>query len=69
MVWLQPKDLSFTTNKYQTGGMLDLKLKFAINKIIFPYFQINAKTKGWVIGNVFQDKNISYKFGMSFYFK
>jgi len=65
MTWLQPYEQRFTTSKSSLRALVDFKFKIRVSKIIFPYFQLVAKTNGWVAGNVFLENNLSFKFGVN----
>ncbi len=65
--WLQPEHLLFTDTKALPGGLAEITI-FAGKKHFFPYISISSKSQGWVAGNVFQGKNTSVKFGLSWYF-
>lgn len=68
MLWMQPENQSFDTSKGQIGGLIGLKAQYAA-KTLVPYIEIEAKTKGWVMGNVFLDDNISVNAGLQLRFK
>jgi hypothetical protein len=63
MAWLQPENQEFKTDNGVPGGLIDLKIKIRLNHAVFPYIQVVAKSKGWVAGNVFLEKNFSLKIG------
>lgn len=66
MIWLQPENQFFTDTRSKLGGLFELNLKIG-GENVFSNFYFNYKTQGWVAGNVFQEKNISAGFGLSFY--
>jgi hypothetical protein len=68
MVWTQPRNQSFTTSDASLGGLLSIRSAFVLGAW-WPYFEIEAKTKGWVMGNVFLEENISFRGGLSLRFR
>jgi hypothetical protein len=64
IIWLQPDEHSFTTSKGSLGGMLEFKGSYSLGRLN-PYIEIQGKTKGWVMGNVFLEDNISFNLGLS----
>jgi len=59
--WDQPE--SFLENKYATGGAVDVKTRYALTESLSGFVNVNAKTKGWVIGNPYLRSNISVQAG------
>lgn len=59
--WDQPENL--LENEYATGGAVDLKTSFAWSESLSGFVSINAKTKGWLIGNPYLKSNISVQAG------
>ncbi len=68
MLWMQPEALSFTTEKGQLGGMLGLKTRANLG-LFSPYVEIEGKTKGWVMGNVFLEDNVSVNAGLNLFIR
>ncbi len=64
MLWLQPENLLFDDKNVQPGGLVETKFFVPISKLIQPYVSLTAKTKGWVVGNVYQEANISFRAGL-----
>ncbi|MBK5277653.1 MAG: hypothetical protein JJE09_02200 [Bacteroidia bacterium] len=64
VVWIQPKDQSFTTTNGSLGGLLNLRGSYKLG-LIYPYIEIEGKTAGWAMGNVFLEDNISLSMGLS----
>jgi hypothetical protein len=64
MIWTQPKNQSFSTNIASIGAMFSICGSYAIGHW-HPYIAIEGKTNGWVMGNVFLEKNISFNMGIS----
>jgi hypothetical protein len=63
MLWLQPKDQLFTTDKATPGGLLQVRGKHQIGKYFFVYAEAEAKTKGWVAGNPYLNSNFTMRTG------
>jgi hypothetical protein len=68
MLWTQPKDLDFNTKQKQFGGLLGCKARYVTGRFS-PYVEVEAKTKGWVMGNVFLEDNISFNAGLNIFFQ
>jgi hypothetical protein len=68
MLWSQPENQNFETSKGQFGGLIGLKTQY-VAKMLVPYIEIEAKTKGWVMGNPFLEDNISVNAGLQMRFK
>jgi hypothetical protein len=64
MIWTQPKNQSFTANESSFGGLLNLRGSYSFGKWL-PYLEFEGKTKGWVMGNVFLEDNISLRCGLT----
>lgn len=68
MMWRQPENLSFTTTQGQLGGLLGLKARANLGRFN-PYFEVEGKTAGWVMGNVFLEENVSVNAGVHVLFR
>lgn len=68
MVWTQPKDQSFMTKEASLGGMLSIRGSYSMG-YLQPYIELDAKSKGWVMGNVFLEDNLSVRCGLSLMIK
>lgn len=68
MIWTQPKNQSFTTKEASLGGMLSMRGAY-LRGIWLPYIELEGKTRGWVMGNVFLEDNISIRCGISLVIK
>jgi len=44
--------------------MLNIKGSYSL-RCLFPYVEVEAKTRGWVLGNVFLEENISLRCGLN----
>ncbi len=63
MVWLQPENQLFFTSKSSLGGLFGGRSSYSFG-LLNPYIEIECKTKGWVMGNVFLEENISINIGL-----
>ncbi|HEX8333226.1 MAG TPA: hypothetical protein VF622_11415 [Segetibacter sp.] len=63
MYWNQPEKLLFEDVKGKSGGALELQIIPNINKWYKPYLEIEAKTKGWLAGNTYQNAMFGFKVG------
>lgn len=63
MMWNQPKNQSFTTSEGQLGGLLGFTLAYPFAQRFHSFVELEGKTYGWVMGNVFLDKNLSIRLG------
>lgn len=64
MIWTQPKNQSFTTTENNLGGLLRLRGSYSFGMWL-PYLELEGKTIGWVMGNIFLEENISLRCGLS----
>lgn len=64
MVWEQPYEQRFYTSSGRTGGLLGARLSRVLHQAYRGYFETEAKTEGWVAGNPFLDKNLTFRLGM-----
>ncbi|MFN4081383.1 MAG: hypothetical protein ACK4NS_10825, partial [Saprospiraceae bacterium] len=64
MVWSQPKDQSFASKEGAFGGLLSVRGAYPFGRWA-PFVEVEGKTKGWVMGNVFLDENISLRGGLA----
>ncbi len=63
MMWRQPEGLSFTTSEGKLGGLLGLSARANLG-LFSPYLEVEGKTEGWVMGNVFLGENLSVRGGV-----
>ena len=64
-LWQQPKNFSFHTNEAMSGGLLGVKLAYNRFTYTNPYISLTGKTRGWVSGEVEQEKNLSTIVGVT----
>jgi hypothetical protein len=62
-VWLQPEDQQFDTRKGKVGGLVSLKLERPLSERYDGFVELEAKTDGWVAGNVYLEDNVSVRLG------
>lgn len=62
---IQPKDGSFFTNSIAFLGYAGCRIDWMTKTRIKPYFEIAAKTKGWIAGNDYLKANASFNVGLS----
>jgi hypothetical protein len=64
-LWLQPRDQAFMTTSVQPGGLLSVRVRQATSARIATFVEFQAKTAGWVAGDVHLDRNVSVQIGGS----
>lgn len=62
--WNQPKN--FLDNNKVTGGYLHLESSYALNNSFEVFLGLDAKTKGWMIGEPKLHKGYSITAGLHF---
>jgi hypothetical protein len=65
MIGMQPKDQQFKTSAPEFFGLIGLRTDVPVNKNIYIFCDVTAKTPGWIAGNEYLDKNISIAIGVS----
>lgn len=65
MLWLQPQNQLFLTDKSQAGGLLGLKATGKISNRLQYYLDLEAKSDGWVAASPYLDKAISFRVGLN----
>ena len=63
MFWVQPKDMSFYTDKGSVGGLLKARVSYH-SRFCDPYLELGWKSKGWVAGNVCLNSTFFMKAGI-----
>jgi hypothetical protein len=63
-LWMQPYDQRFSTNTSRPGGIVALKASTEVSTHMEVYVGIEGKTKGWVAGNLYLEKNCSAVVGI-----
>jgi hypothetical protein len=64
-IGMQPKEQNFFTSEAEFFGLISSRVDFQIHRHWLPYFEVMAKTNGWVAGNEFLEKAINIKLGIS----
>jgi hypothetical protein len=62
---VQPKDQEFMTGEPEFFALAGCRTDFAVSKHFFPYLEASVKTDGWVAGNEFLERSVSFKAGIS----
>jgi hypothetical protein len=63
ILWGQPENQEFKTNKSSLGGLAGLKVYYPLTNWLYTFFDIEGKSKGWVAGNPFLKSNVSVRIG------
>lgn len=63
--WLQPEDQMFRARRPAPGGLVGVRLSHPIAAAVGAYIEVEAKSDGWVPGNVYLDKNVSFLAGIT----
>jgi hypothetical protein len=63
-IWLQPDRLRFDSDRHIPGGLASVRASWGGPRTIEPYLEIEAKTGGWVAGDVYLDRNLSVRTGL-----
>jgi len=66
--WLQPENQLFLDIKSMLGASIQTNAYYSIGAHWQPYISLTAKSKGWIMGNEFLDKNISFSVGTRTFF-
>jgi hypothetical protein len=64
-VWLQPKGQQFYADSSELGGIATLKFNFPSYRQWETFLELEAKTQGWVAGNVYLGDNVSMRLGVA----
>jgi hypothetical protein len=64
-VWLQPKAQQFDTDGSELGGIATLKFNLPTSRQWETFLEMEAKTQGWVAGNVYLGDNVSVRLGVA----
>ena len=62
--WLQPKNQRFDSEAAEPGGLAGVRWNDPILPSVEIYGEVEAKTQGWVAGNVYLDSNVSFRLGL-----
>lgn len=68
LIGMQPKDQVFKTADPEFLGTLGLRVDFAITKYLRLFTEFMAKTDGWIAGNEYLNRNVSFTLGISLCF-
>ncbi len=64
-LWLQPRAQQFYTNDSELGGIATVKFNLPTGSQWETFIEMEAKTQGWVAGNVYLGDNISVRLGLA----
>ena len=64
-MWMQPEDQAFRTTSAQAGALGSIKIRPASSSLVTTFVELEAKTAGWVAGNVNLGSNVSVRMGGS----
>lgn len=67
-LWMQPQELAFRTSDATPGAAIDLQVSKLFHAWA-PFISISAKSQGWLAGNLFLERNISMRLGLSYRLK
>jgi hypothetical protein len=67
MVGAQPLGQGFKTDKAEFLGLAECRLEFmpSPKSVINPFIELSAKSKGWIAGNEFLNRNVSVRCGIA----
>ena len=63
-VWLQPRNQEFRTTRARPGALVALTLAPGKARGLRPFVQVEAKTEGWVAGNVHLGPGVNVRIGI-----
>lgn len=66
--WQQPEHQFFKDSEAAWGGLISASLRPQLTNHINPYVECTLKSKGWVAGNPYLDKNFTCLMGLSMKF-
>jgi hypothetical protein len=64
LLGMQPLDQSFRTSKAAFAGLFECKFELSTRAAFRPFAELSAKSKGWIAGNEFLDRNLSFRCGV-----
>jgi hypothetical protein len=67
--WRQPAGQSFRATKADLGGLAALRVDYRQPGRLGAFAEVEAKTAGWVSGNVYLDRNVSVRTGVTVTFR
>lgn len=63
-LWLQPERLRYRSGRHVAGGLASIRAAWGGPRRFEPFVAIEAKTEGWVAGNVYLGRNVSARAGL-----
>ena len=67
--WQQPAGQSFRAARADLGGLAALRVDYRQAGRLGAFAEVEAKTSGWVSGNVYLDRNVSVRTGVTATFR
>ena len=64
-LWRQPAGQAFRAESAATGALASVRVRHASEARVAPFLELEAKTAGWVAGNVHLERNVSVRAGGS----
>jgi hypothetical protein len=64
-IWKQPEKQDFYTDEGEFGGQFAVRLDYPLREDVYAYVESDAKSSGWVAGNVYLDTNLSIRIGVA----
>lgn len=64
-IWLQPKNQQFYTNDSELGGVATVKINYPTQATWETFVEVEAKTAGWLAGNVYLGNDVSVRLGVT----
>ena len=58
-LWLQPEGQRFRDRNAKPGGLAAVRVRYGKT-----FLDLEAKSEGWVAGNVHVDRNVTVRFGV-----
>jgi hypothetical protein len=61
--WLQPARQRFDDRSAAAGGLVGVRLALGLHRRLAPYLELEAKSAGWVMGNVALERALALRAG------
>lgn len=65
-LWTQPSGQGFETSRPEPGALASLRIDWPMAGALGAFAEVEAKTGGWVAGNVSLDPNVSARLGIGY---
>ncbi|MFN9801582.1 MAG: hypothetical protein ACK54P_16305, partial [Bacteroidota bacterium] len=63
-LWTQPGGQAFSDHRANLGGAFNIRNSLDLNHLRF-FLDVEAKSAGWLMGNVFLEENVSFILGFN----